>query len=328
MRLAKEWLMVAMVVLAAGTGCSRQEHGQEQDAGGPPPGSDVVARVNGVAISKQDYQSALRQAELDLGPAGGAIGESEKVRLGERILHKLIQDELLVQYARDQELSVSREELDARFDDIKRRGGGDEAMAAYVARSGLDPKRIRANLERNMLIERLAEKIRAEQKVDPKEIADYYQAHQQEFSQAGEVDLAHILFKAGAKGGDPEARARWVRAEIARGLSFAAAARKYSDDPATREQGGKLGTLKQGEMIAAMEKAVFSTPVGQVSQPVLSPAGVHLLKVEAVRPGKTPALQDIRQQVLARVLDSRVQREMARLAESLAGKARVETGRR
>jgi len=324
-QITKNGLMILIVVLVLIPGCSEEQSRQADETGGRRIAEDIVAKVNGVAILRKEYVSALRQAEQDYRPNSGQLTEREKDVLGKRILHKMIQDELLSQHALAEGLSVTREEIEARFEEIKRQGGGDEAFAAFVARRGLDPARIRANLERNLLIERLAAKIKAGQKVDPQEIAGYYKSHLQEFREPGEVDLAHILFRAGGQGNDPETRVGRVRSEIAAGMSFAAAAGKYSDDSATREQGGNLGTLKQGEMIESMEKAAFSVPPGQVSQPVRGPSGVHLLMVQAVRPGRTRSLQEAGQQILTKILDTRVQNKMTELAAGLAEQGRVET---
>lgn len=317
--------MVLIVVLMLVPGCSREPSRQAGESSDTRIGEDIVVEVNGVPISRKEYQSTLRQAEQEYRPKSGKLSARGRSALGDRILQKMIQDELLSQHARAEGLRVTPEEVETRFDEIKKQGGGDEAFAAFVARRGLDPARIRVNLERNLLIERLAAKIKAGQKVDHQEIASYYKSHLQEFREPGEVDLAHILFRAGGQGSDPETRVGRVRSEIAAGMSFAAAARKYSDDSATREQGGKLGTLKQGEMIEAIEKAAFSVPPGQVSRPVRGPSGVHLLMVQAVRPGKTRSLQEARQQILTKILDARVQNKITELAAGLAEQGRVET---
>ncbi len=325
MRIVKKQLAALLLTLAFIPGCSPEPSRQTLDAGGASPEGDIVARVNGVAVSRREYESALRQAEQDYRLKSGKLDEHERKTLKERILHKMIQDEFLVQQARAQGLNVSREEIDRRLEEIKKQGGGDSAYAAFVARRGLDPARIRVNLERNLLIERLAAKIKAGLKVSPQEVSDYYESHLQEFREPGEVDLAHILFRVGEKKADVEKRAMHVREKILAGMPFDAAARKYTDDIATREQGGRLGTLRQGEMITAIEKAAFSTPPGKVSEPIRGPSGVHLLMVKAVRPGKTRSLQEVEQQILTKILDARVQDKMSEIATSLAEQGKIET---
>ncbi|HEU0302775.1 MAG TPA: peptidylprolyl isomerase [Longimicrobium sp.] len=75
-------------------------------------------------------------------------------------------------------------------------------------------------------------------------------------------------------------RAREVRQEIVGGADFAEMARMYSTDESNKEQGGDLGTFGRGQMVAAFDSVAFSLPVGQVSEPLVTQFGVHLVKVD------------------------------------------------
>jgi peptidyl-prolyl cis-trans isomerase D len=117
----------------------------------------------------------------------------------------------------------------------------------------------------------------------PQDLEAYYRTHQTSLAVPAQ---AYLSFVAIAK--LPEridsivgvARARAVRDTILRGADFAEAARRESADSATRAQGGELGTFGRLQMAPAFEKAAFSLPVGQVSEPVVTPFGAHLIKVE------------------------------------------------
>lgn len=76
-------------------------------------------------------------------------------------------------------------------------------------------------------------------------------------------------------------RARELKAEIAGGADFAELARLHSGDESNKEQGGDLGTFTRGQMVPAFDSVAFSLPVGQVSDPVITQFGVHLVKVDA-----------------------------------------------
>ncbi|HEX2076837.1 MAG TPA: peptidylprolyl isomerase [Longimicrobium sp.] len=75
-------------------------------------------------------------------------------------------------------------------------------------------------------------------------------------------------------------RAREVRAEIVGGADFAEMARIHSTDESNKEEGGDLGTFGRGQMVPAFDSVAFSLPVGQVSEPVVTQFGVHLVKVD------------------------------------------------
>ena len=103
-----------------------------------------------------------------------------------------------------------------------------------------------------------------------------------------EVDASHILFavKPGASDkGVEEARkkAEKVRQEILAGKDFNEAAREYSDDPSAKTNGGNLGYFSAFQMVAPFEDAAYKTPVGEISEPVRSSFGFHLIKVNDIR---------------------------------------------
>jgi hypothetical protein len=75
-------------------------------------------------------------------------------------------------------------------------------------------------------------------------------------------------------------RARALKDSIARGADFSAVAKGESADSATRAQGGSVGTFGHGQMAPAFEQAAFQAPIGQVTGPVVTPFGVHLITVE------------------------------------------------
>jgi parvulin-like peptidyl-prolyl isomerase len=283
------------------------------------PGGNVVAVVNGVAISNEEYRSTLAHVERTFSPQ-----VEEKAALAQRVLEKMITDELLIQHARAEGIQVTSEEVGEKLQEIAEAGGGEAAIEAFAEKSGLSMARMRLNLERNLLIERLAERMRASLKVTPQEVREYYQAHKQEFGRGDSVTLAHILFRAGKE--DPLKRAGKVHAEIKSGMAFEKAVKKYSDDALTRNQGGSLGTLKRGEMLPELEKAAFSMEAGAVSPPFRSPRGIHLLKVLERKPGSQRPLSDVQEEIRTRMLNSLVESNVKELVERLRREGNVRMG--
>lgn len=103
-----------------------------------------------------------------------------------------------------------------------------------------------------------------------------------------EVNASHILFavKPGASNEEVEAarkKAEKVRQEIMAGKDFNEAAREYSDDPSAKTNGGNLGYFSAFQMVAPFEEAAYKTPVGEISEPVRTSYGFHLIKVNDIR---------------------------------------------
>lgn len=113
----------------------------------------------------------------------------------------------------------------------------------------------------------------------------YYEAHQEAYTRPEEVRARHILIKVPPNASEElEAKIRTrvddILSKLRSGGDFAALAKDYSEDPASAEQGGDLGFFPRGRMVPEFEKAAFSLPVGQVSEPVRSQFGFHIIRVE------------------------------------------------
>ena len=96
---------------------------------------------------------------------------------------------------------------------------------------------------------------------------------------------------------------------------FAELAKKYSTDPGTKDKGGELGPFRRGQMVPAFDKYAFSAPIGQISPPIKSPFGYHIIQVESRTPGQkatvasaTPQIMDtLRQQQEAPLIQPFIQ---------------------
>jgi peptidyl-prolyl cis-trans isomerase C len=128
-----------------------------------------------------------------------------------------------------------------------------------------------------------------------------------------EVQARHILV-------ETEEQAKALADEIAKGGDFAALAKEHSKDPGSKGDGGMLGYFGQGQMVAPFEQAAFSLKAGELSKPVKTQFGWHLIKVEDRRQKPPPPYE----QVKDRILSSMVQSKAQDVAKGLRGKATIE----
>lgn len=147
----------------------------------------------------------------------------------------------------------------------------------------------------NVLANAAFQDIAATTKIDDAAERQYFDQHKTEYES---VHARHILIR--TKGSnvplapgkkeltDEEAlaKAQEVRAKLLAGGNFADLAKSESDDTTSAKEGGDLGTFKRGQMIPQFDQSAFSLPIGQVSEPVKTQFGYHLIKVEA-RDSKT-----------------------------------------
>lgn len=146
-----------------------------------------------------------------------------------------------------------------------------------------------------------------------KEITTYYEEHPGEFSHGKRVKARHILLKVEgkdrAKAEDTaKATAEDLLKKIRGGKDFARLARKYSGDEKTRGAGGDLGFIESGGMPQAFSDRAFAMKEGEVSDPVKTAQGYHLIKVEGFQEaGETP-IAEARKNILAKLEKDNEQR--------------------
>jgi peptidyl-prolyl cis-trans isomerase C len=159
----------------------------------------------------------------------------------------------------------------------------------------------------NVLAALAVEAMRKDVKVDEADLRKYYDQHKPEYEQ---VHGAHILIRfqgsqvalrPGLKDltdAEALAKAKELRAQILAGVDFADLAKKESDDIGSGNNGGDLGTFKHGQMVPSFEEAAFKLKPGELSEPVKTQFGYHLIKVQT---HDAKSFEDVRAEVEAKV---------------------------
>ncbi len=267
-----------------------------------------------------------------------AVTTGEVERFLARVLHGRASGPKLLPYARAQGLEeVVARRLVLIYAQRKGEAASDEELAAATARlksrlaaqhrsiadqlkaEGIRQADLRRQLAWDIVWDKyLGRYLTAERR------ALYFQAHRRELD-GTQLVVSHILLRPAA-GAGPAAvagllkQAEGLRRRIVAGeLTFADAARQYSAGP-SRSSGGRLGPIgRHGPMDESFSRAAFALAVGQVSPPVQTPFGVHLIRCDDVRPGSRQ-LADAAQQV-----DNALARELA--GEALGHRAPHDAGR-
>jgi parvulin-like peptidyl-prolyl isomerase len=172
-----------------------------------------------------------------------------------------------------------------------------------------------ANILANMTYEEIGKSI----KLDEADVRKYYEAHKAEFEQ---VHARHILIRVqgspspvrpGQKDLTEEealAKVQDLRKRILAGEDFAQLARQESDDSGSGANGGDLGTFRHGQMVPTFEQAAFAMQPGDLSEPVKSPFGYHLIKVEAK---ESKSFEEVRPELERRMRPEQAQKALEEL---------------
>jgi peptidyl-prolyl cis-trans isomerase SurA len=247
-------------------------------------------------------------------------------------LEALITDKVIEKEASDKGIIVRDEDIDRYIDGIKERNHlTDEQLQQALTAQGLsmDSYRIqvREDIQKAQLINR---EIRGKVNVTPEEVERYYKAHLTEYSTPERMQVAHILFHL-----DPNptpdqvvamtAKAEEVRGRITKGADFAEMAKQYSDDPSGKD-GGDLGWFKHGEMLDEIEKVADKLKIGEVSEPVRTKAGIHLIKLEGREGASHENLSELQDQIKQQLYNAALEDRFEKwLTDELRKRHHVET---
>lgn len=221
----------------------------------------------------------------------------------EQLLQAIVTERLLEKEAAAKGIEASPEDVEAYIAQIKTRGSLDDAgFTAALARQGLTPDgyrdRVKKELVKTQLINR---EIRGRVSVPNEEVERYYEAHKEEYRTGGGVTVRDIFLAIppGADEAEVErirARAVELRGKAGSRRAFAHLADEYSELPGAKE-GGLLGSFKQGEMSDALDRAVFALKPGEVSEPVQTPEGFHILRVDEVVGADYRPVEDVEDEI-------------------------------
>lgn len=223
----------------------------------PAPEDVILARVGGEPISEADFQAAFR-----------LLGQQEQMQIlmvqggKEEFVKRMAESKLLAVKAKRMELDKTpsyRLALDRTKDDLLAR--------EFLAKEG----------------EALQKKL----VVNEADVKAYYEGHKARFKQPDLVTVRHILVSVKQAEGQPgvteaEAKARIakIQGELKKGAKFDALAKKYSDDPGSKDSGGLYADADPSGWVPEFGAAARTQPIGKVGAPVKTMYGYHLMKVE------------------------------------------------
>jgi peptidyl-prolyl cis-trans isomerase SurA len=270
----------------------------------------VVDRVVAVVGNRPVLASQVDEELFSRQSQGGKLPSTPEGINGVRrqIVSSIIDEELLVQQAqRDTTIKVTDEEIASGVEEqvrkVRTNFTSEIDYRAELKKAGFQtPEEYRRWLtdqqRRAAFQNRLIEKLRTDGKLKPvapteKEMRAFFDEQKATLgSRPATVSFRQIVVSpkpsADAKL-KAKAQADSIVLELRRGADFATAARRFSQDPGSKDQGGSLNWFRRGVMVPEFERVAFALKPGVVSDPVESPFGYHIIQVERVQPGEVQA---------------------------------------
>ncbi|OGV67954.1 MAG: hypothetical protein A2498_02870 [Lentisphaerae bacterium RIFOXYC12_FULL_60_16] len=237
---------------------------------------------------------------------------------------------LLLDEARKLDLKPDGAMVDAKFKEMLRSVGGEEAFRKIIAEQKLDESAVRTSLEQGCKVDLLIERITKGVK-DPTEadIIKHFTEHAEEYQKPERVQAQHILIQleSDSTPADREAarsRLLEIRHRIREGSEFSDQAAAHSDCPSGRKTGGSLGWFSRGMMIPEFDRVVFSMEVGQLSEIIETPLGYHLIRKTGHEDAEPGDLADHHEKIREFIRHARRGEALTAFVEELKSKATVE----
>ncbi|MGM0875560.1 MAG: peptidylprolyl isomerase [Bacillota bacterium] len=243
--------------------------------------SEVVAKVGKESITKDNLYTFFVEQN------------------GEAALDTLITKNLIEQEVEKEKVSVSKKDIDAELQELIESYGGEETFNQQLATSGLTMEDVESDVKTNLQIEKILEPLI---EITDEEMQTYFDENKDSLAKSKQVKASHILV-------EDEATAKEVKEKINAGEDFAELAKEYSTDTASAESGGDLGFFGEGSMVAEFEKAAFSMKVDEISEPVKSEYGYHIIKVMDKQEASEAKFDDSKEEIKGILFDEKMATE-------------------
>lgn len=282
-KVSKAVFVLAISALIA-TGCSL--------GGGVPSGSVCVVRGDG--IEKKAFNRIVNQAKKSYKTQKQkfpAKGSPEYKQLSKQAVGYLVEQKLYEKEAEELDIEVTDKQIDKRLKDLVKSffKGDKKKYAKELKKQGLTEDDVRENLKQQMLSEKLFTKVTKKVKASDKEAKKRFTENPTQYETPESRDVAHILVKT-------KKQADEIYAQVKDGdkAKFASLAKKHSQDPSSKEKGGEL-TITKGQTVAEFDKEAFSQKTGEVSKPIKTQFGYHIITSRsAVKPATKQKFADVK----------------------------------
>ena len=277
----------------------------------------IVAIVNSdlIMLSEVKRELAPERERIEKQYRGDEL--SRRLQMAEAIaLTRMIERRLQLQEAKVRNVDVGDQEVKLALKQLIQQG---EKLDEK------DPASMKSVRDQLTLLKVVDREVRSGVMVADPEMKRYYQEHRDRFALPEEYTLSQIFLKARTSDdlADLKAKAREIMTQLKQGESFEDLALQYSDDP-TASRGGRLGLVRQGELLPAIERGVSNLVAGGVSDVIESPIGLHIVRLDDKKPKQFRPYEEVRQEIQALVFQQKGEDMCQAWLADLKNKAYIE----
>ena len=290
-------LLLALIAVLALAGCG----------GGGTSSADVpdgaVAVVGDKTVTKEEFDKLIEQQKKSAEAQKQDFpepGTPEYEALKATVVKGLVEQKEWELEGESMGVKVTDQEIETELDKLKQTyfQGDEQKYSAELAKQGLTDADVRNELRTRILTNKIYEAVIKKVTVSDADIKAYYDKNPTQYQQPASREVRHILVKT-------EALAQKLHDQIQGGADFAKLAKKYTQDQASKADGGKFTAFK-GRTVAPFDEFVFSAKTGDLSDPIKTEFGWHIIEVlSAVKPATTTPLDQVKEAIKTTVLQTK-----------------------
>lgn len=270
---------------------------------------EVVLRVNGEEFTRENIRTAVDNL-LPIMSYHSSVSETRYKEIQKTAVDSLINREIIYAAAKNSKdtPAVSKKDIDEEVDKIKKKLPKGQSLDAVLKNSKTTMAQLREGFKKKIITDRVTQKKNEEFKkkagdtVNEAFMKDYYQKNADKFKEPEQIHLRSILLKADPSGGqkvwdEVKKKAQEIANKAKAGADFAELAGKVSEDP-NAKNGGDMGWAHKGSLFPEIDDAASKMKVGEISDPVMTIYGYHILKLEGQKPSVQKKFDEINKEKL------------------------------
>lgn len=258
--------------------------------------AEAVATVNGVEITKDQLYNKM-----------AAQG-------GEQVLSGMIDQELINQEAKKQNITITDADIDAEIKDTYiAQFGSEEALKQALVQYGMTMDNLRSEIANQLKLTKLLE---PQVKVTDDQIKQTFETYKESFNTPEQVRASIILVKT-------EDEAKNIIKQLNGGADFAELAKSKSLDTATKDKGGDIDFFARGQQETAIEDAAFKLAKGEISDPVKTSGGYQVIKVTDRKEAHTATLAEEKEKIRKMLVSQQVSQMSDAWLQNLHSKSKI-----
>jgi len=290
----------------------------------------IVALVNNEVITLTELEETARPMYDQVKQTSSPAEREKKLKkVREEVLDHLVESKLLDQEIKKRKIEVPDRDVDAAVGDVlKSTNLSENELKKAIAREGLTysayRQRIREEIGKMRLV---AREIKSKIVIEEETLRKSYQANLERYTDPLEVKIQQIFFPFPSDGSEDEAaavrkEARSVLDRARKGEDFTELAKKYSRGPEANE-GGVLGYFKRKELMPELEEVGFKLKVGEISDLVNSPMGLHILRVLDRKGGEPKSFAEVQNKIRDEMIQVEAEKKYNEWMKDLKSKAYI-----